>query len=225
MSGAVLRQVFDTLHTAFGDQHWWPANSDYEVIVGAVLTQNTAWRNVQRAIANLRGAGLLEPGAIMALPAGQLAGQIRPAGYFNIKARRLQNLTAALLDDGGVEAWRRWDTDALRRRLLQVNGVGEETADSILLYVFQRPVFVVDAYTRRIFTRLGVLVGDESYGAIADHFHAGLPRDSGLFNEYHALIVRLGNGICRPRPRCGECPLHGDCPVGRASVVGDFAKQ
>ena len=224
MSGAVLRQVFDTLHTAFGDQHWWPANSDYEVMVGAVLTQNTAWRNVERAIANLRQADLLQPAAVMALPAEQLAERIRPAGYFNIKTGRLRNLTAALLDDGGVDAWRQWETAPLRRRLLQVNGVGEETADSILLYVFQRPAFVVDTYARRIFTRLGVLGGDESYGAIADRFHADLRRDSHLFNEYHALIVRLGNAICRPRPLCPECPLWGDCPVGRASAAQGFAK-
>lgn len=221
----MLRRIFDTLHAAFGDQHWWPADSDYEVMVGAVLTQNTAWRNVERAIANLRREDLLEPAAVMALPEEQLAEQIRPAGYFNIKARRLRNLTAALLDDGGVDAWWHWETDALRRRLLQVNGVGEETADSILLYVFRRPVFVVDAYTRRIFTRLDLLVGDEAYGTIAERFHAGLPGDSGLFNEYHALIVRLGNRICRPRPRCGECPLRNDCPVGRASAAGDLAKQ
>lgn len=215
---ADVRTVFDALYGAYGPQHWWPATTDFEVMVGAVLTQNTAWRNVERALANLRAAGALEPAALIALEPSLLAERIRPAGYYNIKAARLRNLTAAVLDDGGVEGWRSWSTPALRQRLLGINGVGEETADSILLYVYQRPVFVVDAYTRRIFTRLELLRGNETYRQIAGLFEGALPEDTALFNEYHALIVRLGSGCCRPRPWCSVCPLRRVCPTGRAQA-------
>ena len=213
MSRKPLYEVFERLYAGFGPQHWWPARTEYEVMVGAVLTQNTAWRNVERAIDNLRAADLLHPEVVLTLPVEDLADYLRPAGYFNVKARRLRHLTAGLLEDGGAAAWRRMPADDLRRRLLGINGVGEETADCILLYVFGHPVFVVDAYTRRVFTRLGLLRGDESYGEIAALFHERLPRDASLFNEYHALIVRLGNRVCRPRPRCPDCPLRSVCPA------------
>lgn len=220
MSVADVRTVFDALYGAYGPQHWWPATTDFEVMAGAVLTQNTAWRNVERALANLRAAGALEPAALMALEPAHLAERIRPAGYYNIKASRLRNLTAALLDDGGVEGWRSWSTAALRQRLLGIKGVGEETADSILLYVYHRPVFVVDAYTRRIFTRLELLRGDETYRQVAAVFEQALPADTALFNEYHALLVRLGSECCRPRPWCSLCPVRVLCPTGRAQAGG-----
>lgn len=207
--------VFDALYAAFGPQGWWPASTDYEVIAGAVLTQNTAWRNVERALANLRARELLEPSAVMAVSEAELADALRPAGYYNVKAGRLRNLTAALIEDGGVPGWRQWQTPVLRRRLLGVRGVGAETADCILLYVLERPVFVIDAYTRRILTRLELAGDDASYDALARWFRQGLPAEPWVYNEYHALLVRLGSRVCRPRPKCRECPLCGRCPIGR----------
>lgn len=220
--------VFDALYAAFGPQGWWPADTDYEVMVGAVLTQNTAWRNVEGALANLRARDLLAPSAVMAVSEVELADALRPAGYYNVKASRLRNLTAALIKDGGVAGWRRWQTGALRQRLLSVRGVGEETADCILLYVLQRPVFVIDAYTRRILSRMGLVAADASYEALADWFRQGLPAEPQVYNECHALLVRLGGRVCRPQPRCPECPLRDMCPTGRQvrlSGGGDVAVE
>lgn len=209
------RAVFDALFTAFGAQHWWPGETPLEVMIGAVLTQNTAWRNVERAIAQLRAADALDAETLLALPEATLAELIRPAGYFNVKARRLKALLRFLADQGALAQagtlGARTALPELRRRLLAVHGVGEETADSILLYALGRPVFVVDAYTRRIFTRLGLLHGDERYADIQTVFQAHLPPDARLYNEYHALIVRMGKDVCRPRPRCAACPLRADC--------------
>lgn len=220
MTAATFAGVFDRLYAAFGPQYWWPANTDFEVMAGAVLTQNTAWRNVERALAALRDDNLLEPHALLALAPEALAERIRPAGYYNIKAARLRNLAATLIADGGVEAWRAWSTESLRQRLLGVNGVGEETADSILLYVYERPVFVIDAYTRRIFSRIGLVQGNEPYRAFASAFEAALPADPALYNSYHAVIVRLGNQLCRPRaPLCAQCPLVDDCDYGAAATA------
>lgn len=205
------------LRAAFGPQHWWPADTPFEVMVGAVLTQNTAWRNVEKAIANLRAGGLLDCRSILDRPEGELADRLRPAGYFNVKAKRLRALCGFLRERGVAEFPQRLaflsDPAALRRDLLAVHGVGEETADSILLYALELPLFVVDAYTRRIFTRLGLLSGAEAYGTIQAGFERGLPRDVTLYNEYHALIVRLGKDICRPKSRCASCPLAGVCPA------------
>lgn len=205
------------LLAAFGPQHWWPADTPFEVMVGAVLTQNTAWRNVEKAIANLRAADSLDCRSILDTPEEELADRLRPAGYFNVKAKRLRALCGFLRQRGVAEAPQRLaflsEPAALRRDLLAVHGVGEETADSILLYALGLPLFVVDAYTRRVFTRLGLLSGAEAYGAIQAGFERGLPRDIALYNEYHALIVRLGKDICRPKPRCGDCPLADICPA------------
>jgi endonuclease-3 related protein len=208
-----FREIHDTLYAAFGPQDWWPADSPFEVAVGAVLTQNTAWTNVERAIANLRGAGLLDPATLHHAPDDQLTTHIRPAGYFNIKAQRLKALCQFLQETAGGDLDRLsgYPTEDLRGRLLRVKGVGEETADSILLYALDRPVFVVDAYTRRIFERLGLLEAGLSYSAIQERFQAELPRDRALFNEYHALIVALGKDYCKPKPRCGTCPLQDRC--------------
>lgn len=206
----------DRLGAAYGPQHWWPAESPFEVMVGAVLTQNTAWTNVEKAIANLKAARALAAGAILSLSDGELAELIRPAGYFNVKARRLKAL-CSFLDEHGVatvpEALAQTAAlPELRRRLLAVHGIGEETADSILLYALNLPSFVVDAYTRRIFTRLGYLKGGEAYGEIQARFAAHLPHEAQRFNECHALIVQLGKMHCRPRPRCDACPLAEICP-------------
>ncbi len=204
------------LQARFGPQDWWPGDTPFEVMVGAILTQNTAWTNVEKAIAHLRAADALDCRAILRMPEPELATQLRPAGYFNVKAKRLRAFCAFLQERGVPDAperlGRQQDAASLRHALLAVHGVGEETADSILLYALGLPVFVVDAYTRRIFTRLGLLAGKESYGEIQVAFQRRLPQDAVLYNEYHALIVQLGKGICRPKPRCGQCPLHGICP-------------
>ncbi|WP_290651861.1 endonuclease III domain-containing protein [Aquisalimonas sp.] len=212
---SAVHRVFDALYAAFGPQDWWPARTGYEVMAGAVLTQNTAWRNVRRALANLRAIDALEPSALMAVDELLLAEQLRPSGYYNIKAARLRNLTAALLMDGGMEAWQASNTAMLRQRLLGIKGIGEETADCILLYALHRPVFVIDAYTRRIMARLGLAGGDEPYARLAALFEENLPRDPELYNEFHALLVRLGSEVCRPRPHCPRCPLRHLCPTAQ----------
>ncbi|MCX7673834.1 MAG: endonuclease III domain-containing protein [Thiobacillaceae bacterium] len=223
MSDSLWLTVYHRLYAAYGPQHWWPGETPFEVMVGAVLTQNTAWTNVERAIAQLKSAGALSCHAILALTAEALAELIRPAGYFNVKARRLKALCALLAEAGVAEDPGQLRATAplpeLRRRLLAVHGVGEETADSILLYALGLPVFVVDAYTRRIFTRLGLIAGSESYGRIQQAFESALPREVALYNEYHALIVHLGKAVCRPRPRCGECPLQALCPSAHGDLM------
>lgn len=216
-------RVHDTLLAAFGPQYWWPGETPFEVMVGAVLTQNTAWTNVERAIANLKAADALACPAILDMPAPALAELIRPAGFFNVKSQRLRALCAFLRDEGVEAMPERLAQSAplphLRHKLLAVHGVGEETADSILLYALGLPSFVVDAYTRRVFTRLGLLAGGEPYGQIQALFQRHLPASLALYNEYHALIVRLGKDFCRPRPRCGGCPLADFCPYAAAWLI------
>ena len=216
MSGAeghAFRAVYRILLRAHGRQHWWPADSPFEVMVGAVLTQNTAWINVERAIDNLRRASALDVEAIASMPEGRLATLLRPSGHFNVKARRLRQLCAWCLANGGVEGLAELATARLRHALLAVSGVGPETADDILLYAFERPVFVIDAYTRRLFGRLGLVDPEAPYEALRARFEGALGRRAALFNEYHALIVRHAKDVCRPRPRCADCCLRGQCPV------------
>lgn len=208
-------EIYRALFAAFGPQHWWPGDTPIEVMIGAILTQNTAWSNVERAIARLAQAQPLSGPAILALEPARLAELIRPAGYFNLKARRLKAWCAflereAALDDPG-RLGRHTPLATLRPRLLAVHGIGAETADSILLYALGRPSFVVDAYTRRIFSRLGLIDGKEPYAAIQAEFTRHLPEDAALYNEYHALIVHLGKGICRTKPCCRACPLAPGC--------------
>jgi endonuclease-3 related protein len=185
-------------------------------MVGAVLTQNTAWANVERALTNLKSRGKLSAEAIAGARRDRLAVWIRPSGYFNVKARRLQAFCRWYLGEGGWTRLSQWDTPSLREALLGIHGIGPETADDILLYAFERPVFVIDAYTRRIFRRLGLWAGDLSYDVLRQGFEQTLGPDVSLFNEYHALIVRHGKEICRTRPHCGECVLRTGCPEGRA---------
>jgi endonuclease-3 related protein len=206
--------VYQRLRERFGHAGWWPGDSPFEVCVGAILVQNTAWANVERALDGLRRRRLLSFRALHRLPASRLAPLVRSSGTFRVKARRLR----AFLDflgaeyGGRVEAMRSEEPSLLRRKLLGVPGVGPETADSIALYAAGHPVFVVDAYTRRVFTRLGLLRGDETYAEVQRFFEDRLPRDTGLFNDYHAQVVRLGKDVCRSRPRCPECPLDDLCP-------------
>lgn len=184
-------------------------------MVGAVLTQNAAWINVERAIANLKAAHLLDPAAIVASSPEELAERLRPSGYFNVKARRLRALCEFLLGHQDLD---RLGDGALREGLLGVHGIGPETADDILLYAFDRPVFVIDAYTRRLFTRLGLLEGEPGYEALRHGFEQALGADTGLFNEYHALIDHHAKLICRPRPLCRECCLNSLCKAYSAGV-------
>ena len=181
-------------------------------MVGAVLTQNTAWTNVERAIANLKEAGVLSPQAVVEAHPRRLAGWLKPSGYFNVKARRLRAMCRWLIGRGGIRKIARLPTQDLRKALLAVHGIGPETADDILLYAFHRPVFVIDAYTRRIFQRLGVIDGNEDYETLRRVFETTLDSDAQLFNEYHALIVVHGKDICRKRPLCENCCLAERCP-------------
>lgn len=206
-----VRQVYDALHACYGPQGWWPGESPFEVMVGAVLTQNTAWSNVERAIGRLKQARLLDPDAICDCPADLLGAHIQSAGYFNVKSQRLKRFCESLVEVGGETALHRMETGALREWLLGIHGVGPETADDILLYAFERPVFVVDAYTRRIFERLGLLGGGEGYETIRAALEAALGPDVGLYNEYHALIVRHAKEVCRKRPVCAGCALIDVC--------------
>ncbi len=202
-------EVFETLYRVLGPQHWWPARTPFEVMVGAVLTQNTAWTNVERAIANLRRARALSAGRLVGMSVETLAALIRPAGYPRVKARRLLAFAQWLQRRAGgrPNRLRHRPTDQLRAELIAVHGIGPETADSILLYALGRPVFVVDAYTRRFMARHWWALSHEDYDRLAARFTAALRRDTRLYNEYHALVVALGKRWCRPSPKCGECPL------------------
>ena len=209
------REVFELLSDKLGPQHWWPGESPFEVIVGAVLVQNTAWRNVERAIENLRDAGVLDPRRLAALAPADLEELIRPAGYFRIKTKRLLNLVRLIVDryDGSVEAMREADYQSLREELLAVNGVGPETADSILLYALDKPVMVVDAYTHRIWARHGWIDYDANYHGLQDHIASELPNEATLFNELHAQLVYIGHHYCKRTPKCEECPLREMLPA------------
>ncbi|BCR03586.1 endonuclease III [Desulfuromonas versatilis] len=218
----IFREVFERLAAHFGPLHWWPAETPFEVLVGAVLTQNTAWTNVEKAIANLKQAGALGPAELRGFARAQLEELIRPAGFFRQKAERLQLALEHLFEyhRGSLERLLAQPLETARRELLSLKGIGPETADSILLYAGSHPSFVVDAYTRRLFERLGVLSGAESYEAIRSRFMTRLPHDSDLFNEYHALIVEQCKTLCRKRaPRCRPCPLLEVCPFGQQSLA------
>lgn len=209
-----LRRVYRRLHQHYGPQHWWPATSRFEIVIGAVLTQNTSWRNVERTLAVLRAELPLTAEAILQATPHRLAEWLRPSGYYNIKAQRLRAVCTFFLRHGGWQGLDPWPTDELRQRLLEVRGVGPETADSIVLYAFDRPVFVVDAYSRRLFARLQLAQGDEPYERLRAQVEAAVGDDHRDYNEYHALIVRHAKEICRPRPRCMDCCLRQICPAG-----------
>ena len=204
-----LNEIYELLLEAYGPQNWWPAESPLEVMLGAVLTQNTNWLGVEKAIANLKHKNLLNPDKLQALATEDLARLIKPAGYFNLKARRLKNLIEFVAEaySGDLETMGQTETGQLRKELLAVNGVGPETADSILLYALERPVFVVDTYTYRVMNRHGLVGEQVSYDELQELFTQHLPLDISLFNQYHALLVRVGKLHCQPKPCCQECPL------------------
>ncbi len=206
-----LLDIYRKLFDAFGPQHWWPARTPFEVMVGAILTQNTNWGNVERAVAKLGAANALTAERIARMPLKRLRGLIRSSGFYNQKARRLKAFSRFLLDGygGSIARMRREEAAKLRQGLLALEGIGPETADSILLYALDRPVFVVDAYTKRVFSRHGFLSEKQRYSDWQGLFEGNLPRDAKLYNEYHALIVRLAKTYCRKRPDCAGCPLEG----------------
>lgn len=199
-------EIYDKLYAFYGTQHWWPAKSRFEMIVGAILTQNTSWSNVEIAIADLRKGRMLTPGKILKADIRKLARVIRSSGYFNLKAKRLKNFTAFLFKyyKGSLTRMFNARTYSLRKMLLNVDGIGEETADSILLYAGYKPVFVVDAYTRRIFSRHGIISAGDTYAQVQKKITANLNNDYELFNEYHALIVTLGKNFCLKKFRFAE---------------------
>ncbi len=202
--------MFHAMLDALGPSRWWPAETPFEVAVGAVLTQNTNWANAARAIAALKAAGPFDAHALFALPEAELAERIRPAGYYRLKARRLRNLLGLLVRDyaGDIGRLAAEDMETARQKLLAVSGVGPETADSIVLYALGQPSFVVDAYTARICQRHALVAEDVDYETLRELFMDALPPDVPLYNELHALLVRVGHDWCRPRgPRCRECPL------------------
>ena len=205
-----LMDIYNALFAHYGPQHWWPGETPFEVMVGAVLTQNTNWGNVEKAIANLKAVGSLDPFAIHVMSHERLAELIRPSGYFNIKARRLKNFISYFVKmyDGDIELMKAADCGSLREELLAVNGVGPETADSILLYALGCPTFVVDAYTKRIFSRHGFFQEDTDYHDVRRLFMGNIPPDVQLYNEYHALIVRLAKDRClKKEGGCGLCVI------------------
>lgn len=204
-----LLEMYKAMFERFGPQHWWPGETAIEIVVGAVLTQNTSWKNVEKAIRRLSEKGLLSLKALHASGHAELADAIRPAGYYNIKARRLKNLVDLIASSHAedLEGFLSQETTRLREALLSVKGIGPETADSILLYAGGHPVFVVDAYTFRILSRHGMCDESAAYHELQDLFMDHLPHEAPLFNEFHALIVRTAKEFCAKTPRCGQCPL------------------
>jgi len=212
-TNAALLKIYNLLFRRYGSQHWWPGDSPLEVMVGAILTQSAAWQNVEKAIVNLKTAGVMSPAALRQIPTPELAQLIHPTGYYNAKAVKLQALVRWLRASCGdnLNTLFAMKTDLLRRQLLDVHGIGPETADSILLYAGNKPVFVIDAYTRRIFDRLGLKPEKDNYDDWQIFFTGNLPQNTKLFNEYHALLVRHGKEACRKQPICDNCCLREIC--------------
>lgn len=211
MHGKVLLKAYNRLYNHFGPQHWWPGETPFEVMVGAILTQNTNWGNVEKAIANLKKNSVLNPHAINSLKNDKLAALIRPAGYYNIKAKRLKNFVSRYVEDfsGRLSGLKKLSLEDAREWLLSISGIGPETADSILLYALDKPSFVVDAYTKRVMARHGLVSEEADYHELQELFADNLEEDISLYNEYHALLVHVGKDYCKPIPRCDECPLNG----------------
>ncbi|KLK87390.1 endonuclease [Methanoculleus sediminis] len=217
-----LIQIYEALFAAFGHQHWWPARTPFETMIGAILTQNVSWTNAAQAVRSLEDAGILDPHLLAAADTAEIAPLIVPSRYYNQKAERIREFARVYVAEFGADpaAMATVETGELRERLLALRGFGKETADTILLYVCEKPVFVVDAYTRRIFSRYGFLPEGASYDLTQRLFAENLEPDAELFNDYHAQIVRLGNTICRKSPLCDRCPIREvngtlRCAVGR----------
>jgi endonuclease-3 related protein len=208
--------LYRKLYRRFGPQSWWPGDTPFEVSVGAILTQNTSWSNVEHAIRNLKTCNLLSPHGLYGLSFRELALLIKPAGYFNVKAHRMKCFLDFLMNEyhGKMENMGREEVNHLREKLLRIRGIGPETADSILLYALEKPVFVIDAYTKRVLSRHRIMSSDRSYDEFQELFHRSIRRDVQLYNEYHALFVRVGKTFCKKsNPLCGHCPLNDLLPV------------
>lgn len=215
-----LMDIYYRMYEHFGPRHWWPADTPFEVVIGAILTQGVAWRNVEQAIRNLKQAGLLDLMAMAQAPHDELARLIRPTRYYNMKVKKLHAFCRHVVENYGGSLERLFEKElwALREELLGIYGIGEETADSILLYAAEKPIFVVDAYTKRIFTRLGMVDAGIKYGELQSFFMEHLAPDVALYNEYHAQIDAVGNHYCAvKKPSCGECPLGPLCGFSRES--------
>lgn len=215
-----LMQIYRRLYRHFGDLEWWPGDTPLEISVGAILTQNTGWTNVEKAIRQLKQARALSVVALARMSHRRLARLIKSSGYFNVKARRLKNFISFVEKryGGSLKKLLRQKSDRLRAELLSVNGVGPETADSIVLYAAEKPIFVIDAYTKRIFSRHGVLPFEKSYDEFQTLFTKLLPANVPLYNQYHAMLVNVGNEFCRSKPHCDGCPLAGWRGVPLSSV-------
>jgi len=207
-----LRELYERLMHFYGPQNWWPAETPFEVVVGAVLTQNTAWRNVERAIGNLKREGILDPRSILETPDDVLRELVRPAGFYNQKVQRLKAVCRLIAGYNGLEELFKLPLDRLRSVLLSVKGIGPETADAIILYAANKPIFVVDRYTHRVFTRLGIWEGRYDYEGIKRMVESEIPPRVDVYKEFHALIDEHAKRICRKRPFCGSCPLGRECP-------------
>ena len=214
MAKNTLMEIYDKMSTAFGPQHWWPAESDFEVIVGAILTQSVSWRNVEKAISNLKAANLLSVDALLTVDKDKLTGLIKPTIYYNQKALKLKNFCNYIKHNYDGDIYKLFENDIwqMRKELLSINGIGPETADSIILYAAKKPIFVVDAYTRRIFSRLGFFPNNVTYQDMQDFFMKNLPPNVELYNEYHGLIVELGKAYCKKnKPLCTKRPINTHC--------------
>lgn len=206
---AKLLEIYERLVDFFGHQHWWPAESEFEVCVGAILTQNTNWKNVEKAIESLKKSNLMDPKLIASMDTERIAELIKPSGFYRQKAKRLKNFCEWLVDIGGLDRLRELPLEIARSELLKLKGIGLETADSILLYALGKPIFVVDAYTYRVLTRHSLIDEDADYHSIQELFMSNLPNDVELFKDYHALLVVLGKRFCKKKPLCENCPLKG----------------
>jgi len=212
---SLLMKIYHALHEAFGHRGWWPGETPFEVMVGAVLTQRTNWGNVEKAIANLKNAGLMTPEALAQTEPERMQALVRPAGYYRQKTARLLRLVTWLMDRSGgdMDALAKVPTDEFRAELLALSGIGPETADSILLYAFGRPTFVVDAYTKRVMARHELIDITFTYEELKEFFESNLPAEVELYKDYHAQLVEVGKRYCRTVPVCSACPLH--------AVLGD----
>lgn len=210
-NSAILKKIYDRLYSTYGPCNWWPGDSPFEVVIGAILTQNTNWTNVEKAIRNLKDAKVFTPDKFYKIDITKLAELIKPAGYFNVKAKRIKKFINWLFEnyDGDLSQMFAQSLGTLREELLSVNGIGPETADSILLYAGNKPTFVVDTYTYRILSRHDLIPEDSTYDDIKEFLEDNMPEDVKLYNEYHALLVQIGKEFCKPKRKCENCPLNG----------------
>ena len=216
-----ITKLYDDLNAEYGDLHWWPAETPFEIIIGAILGQATAWRNAAKAIGNLKAANVLDPEEMSKLSQDELETLILPSGYYRAKAKKVRAFLTHLQahHNNQLDSLFAGELPTLREELLSIYGVGEETADTILLYAAQKPSFVVDTYTYRLLERIGLFSGKFHYGKLREIFMDNLPHDSHLFNQYHALIVRHGARICQKTPQCDKCMLQSQCPTGNGSRI------